>query len=77
MFFDKLIFDFEKFKESIVYATFAFDSIDKDVIFMNTNGLLNQEHLNTLLDHARKYAIEKIFPLITKLTSEKYTKFNS
>jgi hypothetical protein len=64
-------------KKSIVSATFAFDSIDKDVIFMNTNGQLNQDQLNNLLNHTKQYAIDKIFPLITKLTTEKYTKFNS
>jgi hypothetical protein len=64
-------------KESLVLATLAFDSIDKDVIFMNTNGHVSQESLSNMIIDARQYAINKIFPLITKLTTEKYTKFTS
>ncbi len=58
-------------------ATFAFDSIDKDVIFININGQLDQDNLNNLLNNARQFAIDKIFPVINKLVGEKYNKFNS
>ena len=44
---------------------------------MNTSGLLDQDNLNNLLDNARQYAKDRIFPLINQIISEKYNKFTS
>lgn len=60
-------------KESNVTATFVFESINKELIFMNTNGRMNQDTFNNLLNNARQYAIDKIFPLLFSLIENKYS----
>lgn len=53
-------------------ATFVFDSVDKDLISVNTNGVFDQDNFNNLLNNARQYAMDKIFPLYIKLINERY-----
>ena len=55
-------------------TTFLFDSVDKEIISVLTSGVFEKEQLNYLLDNARQYAVEKIFPLYNELVSKKYFK---
>jgi len=54
--------------------TFLFDSVDKEIISVLTSGIFEKDQLNYLLDSAREYANEKIFPLYNELVSKKYFK---
>ena len=62
------------FKEVTTSMTFLFDSVDKEIISVLTNGIFEKDQLNYLLDSAREYANEKIFPLYNELVSKKYFK---
>ena len=62
------------FKEVTMSMTFLFDSVDKEIISVLTNGIFEKDQLNYLLDNARQYANEKIFPLYNELVSKKYFK---
>lgn len=55
-------------------ATFVFDSVDKDLVSVNTSGLFDQDQFNNLLNNSREFAKDKIFPLYTNLINQKYIK---
>ncbi|CAF0740349.1 unnamed protein product [Brachionus calyciflorus] len=61
-------------KESLMSGTFVFDSVDKDLISVNTSGVFDQDQFNFILNNARQYAIDKIFPLFNKLINQQYNK---
>ena len=54
--------------------TFIFDSVDQEIISVFTSGAFEKDQLNYLLDNARQYANDKIFPLYNELISKKYFK---
>ncbi|RNA37638.1 Cleavage and polyadenylation specificity factor subunit 5 [Brachionus plicatilis] len=48
--------DSKQSAESKVSATFVFDSIEKDVISVNINGVFDQDDFNNLQNNAKQYA---------------------
>ena len=71
---NRLNSNFSFLKESFATCTFLFDSINKDIITVNLNGSLSQDQFNYLLNNAKQYAIDKIFPIYTDLINKKYSK---
>jgi exosome complex component RRP46 len=61
-------------KESHLVITFVFDSINRDIISVNTNGPFDQDQFNYLLDNARQYAADKIFSFQNQLITKEYLK---
>lgn len=59
-------------KNSSLIVTFVFDSIDNDVMFVNTSGVFSQENFDLMLKSAQNYANEKLFVFFNKQITEKY-----
>jgi hypothetical protein len=51
--------------------TLAFDSINQDLIFIDTNGIYNKKLFNYLLDNAKEYS-KSLFEIYRKIMINKY-----
>ena len=60
-------------RNSSLIITFVFDSIDNDVMFVNTSGIFDQENFDLMLKGAQKYANEKLFVFFNKQIKKKYS----
>ena len=58
-------------KESVLTATFVFDSVENDLIFVNTTGQFEPEQFDLLLKKARDYAVHKVFSYFNQTVANK------
>ena len=56
--------------------TFAFDSVNQDLIFIDTSGIYSHKIFNYLLDNAKAYS-KNLFNFYRKVVTNKYAKFLS
>lgn len=71
---DKQVIYFPSFKqekESVLTATFVFDSAENDLIYVNTTGLFEPDQFDFLLKQARDYAVNKVFTYFNQVISNK------
>ena len=61
-------------KESALVVTFVFDSIENDLMFVNTNGLFDKLKFGLLMESAKAYANQKLFTFFNQQISNKYEK---
>ena len=59
-------------KESSLVVTFVFDSIENDLMFVNTNGLFDKNEFGLLMESAKAYANQKLFTFFNQQLSKKY-----
>ncbi len=62
---------FRQEKESQLTATFVFDSVENDLIFVNTSGQYELEQFDFLLKKARDYAVNNVFTFYNKTIANK------
>jgi exosome complex component RRP46 len=58
-------------KNTLLTATFVFDSVENDLIFVNTNGIFEINNFNYLLLKAKDYCVNHLFTYFNKCISNK------
>jgi hypothetical protein len=62
------------FQQCNILMTFVFDSVNQDLIFIDTTGLYTQKQFNYLYDNSKSYS-KNIFNSYRKIIMNKYSKF--
>ena len=58
------------FKDCCVTMTFVFDSLDNDLISIDSNGTLDKLQYSQMVSGAKRFAEDKLLPYFKQLTSK-------